>query len=116
MGCRGKCTFISATNKENFEEFRERVYEAVRHIHITRFHNKFYIQITKMPSKKKTKTTKKSSNFLYNINILTLWVIIRDFFYAPAPLQQRQAVTLQIFVPLKRRTKTHKDTDNFLSR
>ncbi len=29
--------FISATNKENFEEFRERVYEAVRSIHITRF-------------------------------------------------------------------------------
>ncbi len=34
--------FISAKNKENFEEFRERVYEAVRHIHITRFpYNKF---------------------------------------------------------------------------
>jgi GTP-binding protein HflX len=34
--------FISATNKENFEEFRERVYEAVRHIHVTRFpYNKF---------------------------------------------------------------------------
>ncbi|MFE3848312.1 GTPase HflX [Flavobacterium sp. LB3P45] len=34
--------FISATQKENFEEFRERVYEAVRHIHITRFpYNKF---------------------------------------------------------------------------
>lgn len=34
--------FISATNKENFEEFRERVYEAVREIHITRFpYNKF---------------------------------------------------------------------------
>jgi GTP-binding protein HflX len=34
--------FISATNKENFEEFRERLYEAVRHIHITRFpYNKF---------------------------------------------------------------------------
>ncbi len=34
--------FISATNKENFEEFRARVYEAVRHIHITRFpYNKF---------------------------------------------------------------------------
>jgi len=34
--------FISATNKENFEDFRERVYEAVRHIHITRFpYNKF---------------------------------------------------------------------------
>jgi GTP-binding protein HflX len=34
--------FISANNKENFEEFRERVYEAVRQIHITRFpYNKF---------------------------------------------------------------------------
>lgn len=34
--------FISATDKENFEEFRERVYEAVRQIHITRFpYNKF---------------------------------------------------------------------------
>ena len=34
--------FISATNKENFEEFREKVYEAVREIHVTRFpYNKF---------------------------------------------------------------------------
>jgi GTP-binding protein HflX len=34
--------FISATNKENFEEFKEIVYEAVREIHITRFpYNKF---------------------------------------------------------------------------
>lgn len=34
--------FISAKDKENFEEFRERVYEAVRQIHITRFpYNKF---------------------------------------------------------------------------
>jgi len=34
--------FISATEKENFEEFRERLYEAVRQIHITRFpYNKF---------------------------------------------------------------------------
>lgn len=34
--------FISAVNKENFEEFRERLYEAVRQIHITRFpYNKF---------------------------------------------------------------------------
>ena len=34
--------FISATNKENFEEFREKVYELVRKIHITRFpYNKF---------------------------------------------------------------------------
>jgi len=34
--------FISASNKENFEEFRERLYEAVRQIHITRFpYNKF---------------------------------------------------------------------------
>jgi GTP-binding protein HflX len=34
--------FISATNKENFEELRESVYEAVRHFHITRLpYNKF---------------------------------------------------------------------------
>jgi GTPase len=34
--------FISATNKLNFEEFRARIYEAVRQIHITRFpYNKF---------------------------------------------------------------------------
>ena len=34
--------FISATEKVNFEEFREKVYEAVRQIHITRFpYNKF---------------------------------------------------------------------------
>lgn len=34
--------FISATNKENFEEFREKAYELVRKIHITRFpYNKF---------------------------------------------------------------------------
>lgn len=32
-----KALFISAKNKENFEEFRETVYEAVRQIHITRF-------------------------------------------------------------------------------
>jgi GTP-binding protein HflX len=44
MGTVGKknALFISATNKENFEEFRENVYEAVREIHITRFpYNKF---------------------------------------------------------------------------
>jgi GTP-binding protein HflX len=34
---RRNALFISATHKENFEEFRERVYEAVRQIHITRF-------------------------------------------------------------------------------
>ena len=34
--------FISAINKENIEEFRERVYEAVRAIHVARFpYNKF---------------------------------------------------------------------------
>ncbi|WP_445721361.1 GTPase HflX [Flavobacterium sp.] len=34
--------FISATDKLNFEEFRKKVYEAVREIHITRFpYNKF---------------------------------------------------------------------------
>ncbi|WP_166921554.1 GTPase HflX [Flavobacterium poyangense] len=37
-----KALFISATQKENFEEFRETVYEAVRQIHVTRFpYNKF---------------------------------------------------------------------------
>jgi len=37
-----KALFISAVNKENFEEFREKVYEAVREIHVTRFpYNKF---------------------------------------------------------------------------
>lgn len=37
-----KAMFISATDKLNFEEFREKVYEAVREIHITRFpYNKF---------------------------------------------------------------------------
>ncbi len=39
---KNKALFISALNKENFEEFREKVYEAVREIHITRFpYNKF---------------------------------------------------------------------------
>ncbi|MEI7508527.1 MAG: GTPase HflX [Flavobacterium sp.] len=37
-----KALFISATEKENFEQFREVVYEAVREIHVTRFpYNKF---------------------------------------------------------------------------
>ncbi len=39
---KGNALFISATNKENFEEFREVLYETVREIHITRFpYNKF---------------------------------------------------------------------------
>ncbi len=33
----GQALFISALNKENLEEFRKRVYQAVREIHITRF-------------------------------------------------------------------------------
>lgn len=32
-----KAIFISATEKENFEEFRHKVYDAVREIHLTRF-------------------------------------------------------------------------------
>jgi len=37
-----KTSFISAVNKENFEAFRELVYEKVRTIHVTRFpYNKF---------------------------------------------------------------------------
>jgi GTP-binding protein HflX len=39
------CIFISALNKENLEEFRERVFEAVKAIHITRFpYNDFLYQ------------------------------------------------------------------------
>lgn len=43
--------FISATNKENFEEFREKVYEAVREIHITRFpyNNFLYPEYKEVP-------------------------------------------------------------------
>ena len=33
----GPCIFISALNKENLEEFRKQVYDAVRKIHIQRF-------------------------------------------------------------------------------
>ena len=33
----GNALFISALNKENLEEFRKRVYDEVRKIHITRF-------------------------------------------------------------------------------
>ncbi|MGK4566487.1 GTPase HflX [Flavobacterium sp. 3HN19-14] len=48
--------FISAVNKENFEEFRERVYEAVRQIHITRFpYNKFLYPDYKDAVEKKIK-------------------------------------------------------------
>ena len=37
-----KALFVSAIHKENFEEFRERVYDMVRAIHISRFpYNKF---------------------------------------------------------------------------
>ena len=32
-----KALFISALNKENMDEFRKRVYDAVRNIHVTRF-------------------------------------------------------------------------------
>ncbi len=51
--------FISATNKENFEEFRERIYEAVRKIHITRFpYNKFlYPDYKDAVEKEKGETT-----------------------------------------------------------
>ena len=34
---KGPCIFISALNKENLEEFRKQVYDAVRKIHIQRF-------------------------------------------------------------------------------
>ncbi|WDO13752.1 GTPase HflX [Flavobacterium sp. WW92] len=51
-----KALFIAAVNKENFEEFREKVYEAVREIHITRFpYNKFlYPDYKEAPEDKNT--------------------------------------------------------------
>jgi len=51
-----RALFISALNKENFEEFREKVYEAVREIHITRFpYNKFlYPDYKEAPEDKNT--------------------------------------------------------------
>jgi GTP-binding protein HflX len=33
----GNALFISALNKENLDEFKKRVYLAVRNIHVTRF-------------------------------------------------------------------------------
>jgi GTP-binding protein HflX len=37
--------FISATDKENFEELRAKIYQVVRTIHVTRFpYNKFLYQ------------------------------------------------------------------------
>jgi GTP-binding protein HflX len=37
--------FISATKKDNFEELRAKIYQAVRTIHVTRFpYNKFLYQ------------------------------------------------------------------------
>ncbi|MDJ0646792.1 MAG: GTPase HflX, partial [Flavobacteriaceae bacterium] len=39
------CLFISALNKQNLDEFREKVFEAVKKIHITRFpYNDFLYQ------------------------------------------------------------------------
>jgi len=39
------CVFISALNKENFEEFKRKIFEAVKVIHITRFpYNDFLYQ------------------------------------------------------------------------
>ncbi|HEX8268527.1 MAG TPA: GTPase HflX [Flavobacterium sp.] len=55
--------FISATQKENFEEFRERVYEAVRHIHISRFpYNKFLYPDYKDAVDKEEDETEESQN------------------------------------------------------
>ena len=47
-----KAMFISALNKENMDEFRDRVYQAVREIHISRFpYNHFlYPDIEETPS------------------------------------------------------------------
>jgi 5,10-methylenetetrahydrofolate reductase len=44
---RRKCIVYFGYDKENFEEFRERVYEAVRQIHHPFPYNKFLYPITK---------------------------------------------------------------------
>lgn len=50
--------FVSAINKENLEEFKERVYETVRQIHITRFpYNKFLYPDYKDAVEKETEET-----------------------------------------------------------
>ncbi len=56
--------FISATNKTNFEEFREKVYDAVREIHISRFpYNNFlypeYKDTVEEESKEENETTER---------------------------------------------------------
>jgi 50S ribosomal subunit-associated GTPase HflX len=51
--------FISATNKENFEELRERLYEVVREILPVFLTISFYILIIKMLWRKKMRTSKK---------------------------------------------------------
>ena len=33
----GNALFISALNKENLEQFRQKIYDTVRDIHVTRF-------------------------------------------------------------------------------
>jgi len=41
----GNCVFISALNKENLEEFKRKVFDAVKEIHVTRFpYNDFLYQ------------------------------------------------------------------------
>ncbi|MGB5463601.1 MAG: GTPase HflX [Aureibaculum sp.] len=41
----GSCIFISALNKENLDEFKDKVFEAVKKVHITRFpYNDFLYQ------------------------------------------------------------------------
>ena len=67
-----KTLFISATEKANFEEFREKVYEAVREIHITVSHTtNSYTPITK-----KQLITNKTSTCLKRLLYLQLVIIV----------------------------------------
>jgi GGDEF domain-containing protein len=76
--------FISATNKENFEEFRERVYEAVRHIHVTVSLTISFIQIIKMLWRKKTKRRKRQITYsLKKENNLILLILSGGVFCMP---------------------------------
>jgi hypothetical protein len=58
-----KCIVYFGYAQENFEEFRERVYESVRQIHITRF-LQILVSDYKDAVEKRKKTKKKTNNVL----------------------------------------------------
>jgi hypothetical protein len=88
--------FISATHKENFEEFRERVYEAVRQIHITRFLQQILYPITKTVEKEE-KTKKKTNNVLLHIKYSIPLTFQEGFFCMSQLLLRYSCVSCSLF-------------------